>query len=131
MSNVHARNGLLEEAFVRTFIATDKKGRWLEGLTKSKNRRKLLGELNHPHRELFRSNTKQLTSVYDTNNVVAGRSLYILADSSKVDMLTVDLDRLKELFDTGILSGSVTLIDSKHAILVTEDAVTLLISAER
>jgi hypothetical protein len=46
-------------------------------------------------------------------------------------MLTVDLDRLKELFDTGILSGSVTLIDSKHAILVTEDAVTLLISAER
>jgi hypothetical protein len=126
MSNVDARNTLLEEEFVKTFIASDKQNRWLGGLSKNKNRRKLLGELNHPHYGLFRTNTQLLRSIYDTNNIAAGKQLYILADSSKVDMLTVDLDKLKALFDTGIICGSITLIDSRHAILVSEDAVTLL-----
>lgn len=126
MNNADARDALREDDFVRTFITNDKQCRWLDGLPRRKHRRKLLGELNHPRCELFCCNKYPLKLICDADNIAADRVLYIIADSSRADMLSVDLDKFKLLFNTGVLSGSIASIDSKHAILVSEDTITLL-----
>jgi hypothetical protein len=126
MDRVYTRNVILEDEFVRSFIVDSGKRRWRDALAKPKNRRKLLGGLNHPRYELFCCAKTPLQSIGDAIDHIEERLLYVIADSAKADTLTVDFQSFGSLFDAGVLAGSIALIGSKRAILISEDAITLL-----
>ncbi|TDX61488.1 hypothetical protein EDE12_11425 [Methylosinus sp. sav-2] len=125
MDRVDTRNAIFEDEFVGSFIVDSRKRRWRDALAEPKNRRKLLGGLNHPRYEVFCCAKLPLKSIGDAIDHIEER-LYIMADSAKADTLMVDFQSFGSLFDAGVLSGSIALIDSNRAILISEDAITLL-----
>jgi len=89
----------VEEDFVNTFVAKEKRERYLEALGSPKKRKKLLDQLNHKHD----FHDRRVSLIADDRSVEellsakrAPNSCYVLADGHKFDGKTILLKEALE-----------------------------------